>query len=910
MDENNEDLAGIQSMVMDWVDEQECCNFEKRCMLDYAIIKIGRHDMTDSFGTTRFRIETGGILERPHPDAKAFNSTSVFDDDLASLLRHLPTDAIPLFLRKLGISVDEEIDDLEQKLRCWRDQNINESNRHTLQNLVLIHSDALEETNDSHVLDLNDDELENVIASMTSMKQMDKLKSNLVIKNDTEQSPLLKLKEWRNKCKTEKRRKTLREALYAMELSGSIVDQLPAKHVYQAELVRLAWIMFSTDVWPLTTLLDMDMNNEKSVGDQQMKGTVHLLIQLLEKSKGLHEHRRRDFCVAIRNLGYLDVARSGYFGYDASLSELCNLTSGLSEDEIVKFVHHLGLEKDVLSVCQGPTGAYDNLKLMKIWRNQLRLQPLHFRFELALGLRTVGRTNIASGIIAGRHHTTEVDSTVVESICNNLNEDQLERLRQHLRLKVQEDQSPTTVTAKLVTEWCLKHASAQESDIKPANEKRFENAGEQESESKTANEKRLDNASDQGYVIIPDIEEYDGSIKQTAKKACECFQEATRGSSRRLNIEILKLIIVPVIAGILILAVICVCVAIKLWCRKKQRRIQEKYDPESIPLRQDPQINEKVSFFELWYLVQHMEETNLNILRGALIDLGIPGVEDELTTDTAYDLLFADHLLKVISPQEVEGFVDILTERHCKRLANAVGITDEKKIKTIMDENNEDLVLVQSMINDWVDGQECCNFEKRCMLDDATIKIGRHDMTDSFGTTSFRVETGFILERPHPDARTFNTSSIFDDDLASLLRHLPKCAVPLFLGKLAISVDEESDDLEQKLRCWRDQNIKESKRYSLQALVSIHSDALNETNDSHVLDVNDDELENVIASMTSMKQLEELTSRLGIKNDKEQSHILYLTEWRNRCKMDERRKTLREALNAMKLPGMFFSHPT
>ncbi|XP_030834594.1 uncharacterized protein LOC105443839 [Strongylocentrotus purpuratus] len=332
-----------------------------------------------------------------------------------------------------------------------------------------------------------------------------------------------------------------------------------------------------------------------------------------------------------------------------------------------------------------------------------------------------------------------------------------------------------------------------------------------------------------------------------------------------------------------------------------------------------------------------MEETNLNILRGALIDLGIPGVEDELTTDTAYDLLcewkdankldnegmrlknvlhghglilswkemcVADHLLKVISPQEVEGFVDRLTERHCKRLANAVGITDEKKIKTIMDENNEDLVLIQSMVNDWIDGQECCNFEKRCMLDDATIKIGRHDMTDAFGTTSYRVKTGDNLERPHPDARTFNSSSIFDDDLASLLKHLPTGAIPLFLGKLGISVDEEGDDLE-KLRCWRDQNIKESKRYSLQALVSIHSDALNEANDSHgnLLDVNDDELENVIASMTSMKQLEELTSRLGIKNDKEQSHILYLTEWRNRCKMDERRKTLREALNAMKLPG-------
>ena len=85
--------------------------------------------------------------------------------------------------------------------------------------------------------------------------------------------------------------------------------------------------------------------------------------------------------------------------------------------------------------------------------------------------------------------------------------------------------------------------------------------------------------------------------------------------------------------------------------------------------------------------------------------------------------------MKAISPQEVDRFVRRLTGRHCKRLAKVVGITDSKKIETIMNENNEDLILIQSMVNNWVDGHECCNYEKRCMLDDATIKIGRHDMT-------------------------------------------------------------------------------------------------------------------------------------------------------------------------------------
>ncbi|XP_030834596.1 uncharacterized protein LOC115921343 [Strongylocentrotus purpuratus] len=47
----------------------------------------------------------------------------------------------------------------------------------------------------------------------------------------------------------------------------------------------------------------------------------------------------------------------------------------------------------------------------------------------------------------------------------------------------------------------------------------------------------------------------------------------------------------------------------------------------------------KVSFFELWYLVNNMDQTNLNILRDVLVDLVIPVVNEELTKKEAYDLL-------------------------------------------------------------------------------------------------------------------------------------------------------------------------------------------------------------------------------------------------------------------------------
>lgn len=67
-------------------------------------------------------------------------------------------------------------------------------------------------------------------------------------------------------------------------------------------------------------------------------------------------------------------------------------------------------------------------------------------------VRFFGISLISLNLI-GRHHTNEAGSSFVESICNILEHDQMKRLREHLRLKTQNDQSPTTVPATLLTEW-------------------------------------------------------------------------------------------------------------------------------------------------------------------------------------------------------------------------------------------------------------------------------------------------------------------------------------------------------------------------------------------------------------------------------------------------------------------------
>ncbi|XP_063959682.1 uncharacterized protein LOC129267146 [Lytechinus pictus] len=439
-------------MINDWLIGQECGNYEKRCKLDDAIIEIGRHDVTDSFGTTSYRVQSGNDHKREHSYANYFDCSSLFDDDIESLLRYLPSGAMPMFLEKIGILRGD--DDVGVRLRCWRDQRIGKHKGCSLQETTAILIETLQETNNNYVLSLTDDDLENIVASMTSPKQMEVLASKLKIK--PEGPPLQTLKNWMDGSKKDNRRDILWKALTSSELSGCIVQRLPSEYVYQPEMLHLAWSTFLTDVLPLANLLNMNINKR----DSQLKGTAELFLQLLKKSHTLDSVRRRDFSIAIRNLGCLDIARSVYFGYDASLSELCNMVSGLLEDEIVKLMDNLELERDALSVCKGTTGEYDIVRLMEIWKGRHSSGPFDYRLKLALGLRAAGKTEVARKIIAGIgiSDMVTVNPDVVKRICDGIGNGQLGRLAEHLGLNAKGDNQVDTsaLVIQWATEWFSK----------------------------------------------------------------------------------------------------------------------------------------------------------------------------------------------------------------------------------------------------------------------------------------------------------------------------------------------------------------------------------------------------------------------------------------------------------------------
>eukprot|EP00057_Strongylocentrotus_purpuratus_P010394 XP_011664868.1 PREDICTED: uncharacterized protein LOC100889661 [Strongylocentrotus purpuratus] len=192
-------------------------------------------------------------------------------------------------------------------------------------------------------------------------------------------------------------------------------------------MVRLAYNILYKDVEPLATLLGMDTSRRKEV-QKADKGTVGLLIDLLNQYKDDDVYRRHDFCVSLGNLGYLDAAQLAFFGYEVSLSELSNITSPLQKEEMERLLDHLQADKAGRSVVRGTKEPYDNLKLIMVWKNQFRTEPFHYRLKLAVGLKAIQQPKIAYDVLAGKYRTSNVNSDVVERICNSLDVDPLKRL--------------------------------------------------------------------------------------------------------------------------------------------------------------------------------------------------------------------------------------------------------------------------------------------------------------------------------------------------------------------------------------------------------------------------------------------------------------------------------------------------
>ena len=93
-------------------------------------------------------------------------------------------------------------------------------------------------------------------------------------------------------------------------------------------------------------------------------------------------------------------------------------------------------------------------------------------------------------------------------------------------------------------------------------------------------------------------------------------------------------------------------------------------------------------------------------------------------------ILVPFELMANIIEIEVEGFVNNLTSRHIRTLAQYLDIDkSEETLNEITEANNDTIFNTVAMITDWIGQEECSNYEKRWRIKEALGRIGRHDLT-------------------------------------------------------------------------------------------------------------------------------------------------------------------------------------
>lgn len=104
-----------------------------------------------------------------------------------------------------------------------------------------------------------------------------------------------------------------------------------------------------------------------------------------------------------------------------------------------------------------------------------------------------------------------------------------------------------------------------------------------------------------------------------------------------------------------------------------------------------------------------------------------------------------------LKPVDIKQHVRNVSRAHCNQIISISSTkgksnrkTEEKSINTILDENETDLFNTYQMIKEWLDEQECSNYEKRMTLQNAVE--GAQKTSKSNGKTCEEEEGGQKVE--------------------------------------------------------------------------------------------------------------------------------------------------------------------
>ncbi|XP_063961613.1 uncharacterized protein LOC135155674 isoform X2 [Lytechinus pictus] len=447
--EQDTNIFDIFTMIMDWINEQECSNYEKRCRLDDAFIRIGRYDLQDSFGTITYRRNEGTLQEHPHPKAEQFDHGSLYDDDIIQFMeyvKYLPLKKKEEFYDRIKFDYNEDGSHdkscLVEKLKEFRDTILqNRTENEALQEFTSLRQETIKNTmySDNCVTDEEIEDIDKLVIATATVEEF--LKKVDRIEVGREQSSINKvLKDWRHfeyyiKFTAELRDK-LRKILGELCFDECIVGKTAQKSVNQVELADVAFNLVMKDVLPLIKELSLKQQKVQEYIVVKPKpvekgGIFCLVLQLMEREytgiMGM-ERDRTDFCKALNDAGLIDVARSVCLEYELSLTELINIATYIGNDKMDCFLKHLGFKEEELKGCLDEEGDIDRVKTMVLWKHHIYPVPYPYRNKLVAALMAAEQGELANEVLSGRRQSKKPNPVALHNIFCRLNEEMISKL--------------------------------------------------------------------------------------------------------------------------------------------------------------------------------------------------------------------------------------------------------------------------------------------------------------------------------------------------------------------------------------------------------------------------------------------------------------------------------------------------
>ncbi|XP_071487733.1 uncharacterized protein [Diadema antillarum] len=225
---------------------------------------------------------------------------------------------------------------------------------------------------------------------------------------------------------------------------------------FKAEIPRLAMRLLMTDVYPFAQALGYSTHrlsqfqvNHSLEGSNN--GTTEVIRQRYRQQKTSTDETRTVITKLLRKCGYRQIARTFYFDFDVSTSDLMAVATRI---EPAVLARKLGVEHPIESQTRTGDKIQDNMKMLTEWRKMMCPPDCNHRTTLADLMYDARHKPVAMGILTGQYRDCVPSVEVLTELARHIPASEADRLRKILEVNTeQSDPQSDNYVLELLVEW-------------------------------------------------------------------------------------------------------------------------------------------------------------------------------------------------------------------------------------------------------------------------------------------------------------------------------------------------------------------------------------------------------------------------------------------------------------------------